>query len=279
MQINVALRAREGGAQAVDDAMHRVVDAVIPLARSLQKRGRLACFYFMRKNPGLRLRFDLQGPRAEATRAIESLLDGVAREDRAVGTWFPSVYEPETYKFGGPPAMAAIHAYFFADSSAWWRWEALRRAGGTRIDPRLLSASVLDHLFGEFVDGPEEVWDVWCRIAAIHGAPIAPVTPVASERPRPAPPPLESLAERVSPGERALLRAYAVGNRALARRFRALYASGKLLFANRLVLPHVATYHWNRYGFSPENRASIFTPMMRAYSPYGASLRTADEGS
>jgi hypothetical protein len=67
-----------------------------------------------------------------------------------------------------------------------------------------------------------------------------------------------------------VLRAYLSYNRSMARRFHVLHAKGRLLYRNRLVLPHIALYHWNRFGFAPEDRASIYTAMMRAWSPHGS---------
>jgi thiopeptide-type bacteriocin biosynthesis protein len=182
---------------------------------------------------------------------------------KVMAKWFPSVYEPETFKFGGPEAMEAVHAHFFADSTAWWRWAQLRRAKNATIASRLFSLSVLNDLFSQFLDGPEEVWDVWCRIAALHAASVrsdGPAMPVVL---------IEHLIDQATPEERVILRNYSAYNGQMARRFRAILASGKLLYRNRLVLPHVGLYHWNRYAFTPDDRTSMFSAMVRAWSPNG----------
>jgi thiopeptide-type bacteriocin biosynthesis protein len=259
LQVNLALPARAG---AHPDPLRAVFENIFSVVESLKRRKLLRCFFFMRKPPGVRLRFSFRGPRDDAMREVEACLDGLARL-KVIGRWFPSVYEPETFKFGGPEAMEAVHAHFFGDSTAWWRWEGLRREADTSIAPRLLSLSVLNDLFERFLEGPEEVWDVWCRVAVLHGA------PAVGEGPAVAPMRIEDLIDRVTPRERAILRCYSSCNAALARRFGALHARGKLLYGNRLVLPHVALYHWNRYGFTPEERASIFKTMVRAWSPNG----------
>jgi thiopeptide-type bacteriocin biosynthesis protein len=258
LQINLALPAR-GGAHA--ESLAGVFENIFPLVESMKQRKLLRWFFFMRKPPGLRLRFSLRGPGGDAAREVESCAERLVRLKLA-GKWFASVYEPETFKFGGPEAMEAVHAHFFADSAAWWRWESLRRRAKTSISSKLLSLGVLNDLFARFVEGPEEVWDVWCRVAALHGAPA-----VAGDGPAAPAIRIDDLLEHVTPRERAVLRSYSTHNGALARRFGALLAGGKLLYRNRLVLPHVALYHWNRYGFTPEDRASIFTAMVRAWSP------------
>src|SRR5205823_1003160 len=106
----------------------------------------------------------------------------------------------------------------------------------------------LNDLFAGFLDGPEEVWDVWCRVAALHG------TSVVSEGPATPAIRIDHVIDRVTPGEQVILHNYSSYNRAMARRFGTIHTNGKLLYANRLVLPHVALYHWNRYGFTPDDR-------------------------
>jgi thiopeptide-type bacteriocin biosynthesis protein len=217
----------------------------------------------MRKPPGLRLRFELEDTHdgALAVEEIESLLNELA-DHRLVKQWYPSVYEAEVFKFGGPAAIDSVHAYFYADSSAWWRWEEQQDIGHTSLNPRLLSVSVLNDLFAAFTDGPEEVWDVWCHIAVFHGDSVTINTPAA---PRVS---IDDIVDRVSSPEAALLRSYGSSNARLVQAFRALHAAGKLLVAHRLVLPHIALAHWNRYGFAPDDRASMYTRMIRAWSPY-----------
>jgi thiopeptide-type bacteriocin biosynthesis protein len=258
LQANLALPAR---ADAHAESMRRIFEDMFPVVESLKRRKLLRCFFFMRKPPGVRLRFALRAPRKEAVGEIESCLHGLMRRG-VIGKWFPSVYEPETFKFGGSEAIEAVHAYFFADSTAWWRWEKLQFRVQTSMGSKLLSACVLNDLFARFLDGPEEVWDVWCRVAALHGACVVREGQAAAAIR------IEDLINRVTPEEQRIFRTYSSCNETMARRFREIHARGKLLYGNRLVLPHIGLYHWNRYGFTPEERASIFTAMVRAWSPH-----------
>src|SRR5690606_8837609 len=106
------------------------------------------------------------------------------------------------------------------------------------------------------------VWDAWCRVADLHDAGA-----VTDGRPTPAPR-VPDLIDQVTAPERRLLRGYAARNRAMAHRFRHLWTRGRLLYAHRLVLPHVALYHWNQHGFTLEERASMISAMMRAWFPH-----------
>jgi thiopeptide-type bacteriocin biosynthesis protein len=258
LQAELDLRGRD------DEALHRVFAEVFALVGDLRRDGPLTHFFFMRKPPGLRLRFALRGDVDAPARAIEGTLDGL-RARRLLRRWLPVVYEPETYKFGGPEAMQAAHFYFDADTRAWWRWERIRHANRASLDARLLSMTVLNDLFIQCLEGPEEVWDVWCRLAALHGATEAGrVHRAPAWR-------IADLLDRVSPGERAVLRRYSSAHAALARRFASIRSRGRLLFGFRLVLPHAAIYHWNRYGFAPAERAEIYTEMQEAWSPFKAA--------
>jgi thiopeptide-type bacteriocin biosynthesis protein len=249
LQINLVAPACDGS----------IFEPIFNLVGSLEKGKLIGCFFFVRKPPGLRLRFALSAAGDDAVREIESCMDRLGRR-KLVTKWFPSIYEPETFKFGGPEAMEAVHAYFFRDSMSWWRWEELQKQANTSIGTKLLSLSVLNQLFARFLDDPEEIWDVWCRVAALHGVSVVSGDPaVAAVR-------IEDLIERVTPPEQGILRSYSSYNDELARQFGAIYANGKLLYANRLVLPHIALYHWNRYGFTLSDRTPMFTAMVHAWS-------------
>jgi thiopeptide-type bacteriocin biosynthesis protein len=234
--------------------------------RRLQREELLRGFFFMRKPPGLRLRFDLGDGATAAEGAIVDYLNGVDGV-----RWFPSCYEPETFQFGGPQAMEVVHRHAYADALAWWDWE--QRPPETKpLGSTVLSLCVLNDLFARVVEGdPDEVWDVWCHVASLHGS--SPSNDGAIPRIR-----IEHLSERASEPERRVLRSYARANRSFARAFERLHAGGKLLHARRLVLPYVALFHWNRYGFALDERQRMYGAMTAAWSPKHALAVTARGG-
>jgi len=257
-QINLVLPERN---EVQHGNLHALFEEIFLKVDNLKKQKALRCFFFMRKPPGIRLRFALRAPQEDTAREIEACVMKLVKR-KFVTRFYRSVYEPETFKFGGPEAVAAVHAHFFADSTAWWRWEQLRYAAATNIDSKLLSVCVLNDLFAQCLDGPEEVWDVWCRIATLHGA------SVVSDGPATPPIRIEHLIDEVTRNEQIILRNYRTHNRAIARKLAAISSNGKLIFGKRLVLPQIAIYHWNRYGFTPDDRTSMFTAMLRSWSPH-----------
>ncbi|WP_328433158.1 thiopeptide-type bacteriocin biosynthesis protein [Streptomyces sp. NBC_00425] len=242
------------------DPMPGIFDAVFEMVDELTESKRISCFFFVRKPPGLRLRFLLSEPGGIAEKRIKNCCDVLVGR-RIAERWFASVYEAETFKLGGPEAVEAVHSYFSTDSRAWWRWGRMAQKKAT-VDARLLSLAVLNDLFLRFLEFPEEIWDVWCRVTCLHGA------RVLGESSAVAVPTIERIIGHLGPEESAILHAYASANTIMATRFSELHEQGRLLFAYRFVLPHVALYHWNRYGFTPSDRTHMFNAMTHAWSPH-----------
>jgi thiopeptide-type bacteriocin biosynthesis protein len=217
-------------------------------------------FHFLRKSPGIRLR--LRAGRRDGTAdRMKAVLDGLRRKER-IARWFRSAYEPETFQFGGARATQAVHAYFSADSLAWWRWQVLQARGQPRIAPTVLSLAALNSLFHGLVGGiPEEVWDIWCRLAALHGE-----RPSDGDPRVPAVTP-DALIGHVTADEWAVIQAYVRANDRLCRRLTRLWSAGRMLYSFRGILAHVALFHWNRFGFTPQERRRMLAAMTSAWFP------------
>src|SRR5580692_10851922 len=68
LQINVALRPQNG---SFAEPAYRLFEAVTSLVKDLEKSGQLQSYFFMRKDPGLRLRFCLGAGAGGAISAVE----------------------------------------------------------------------------------------------------------------------------------------------------------------------------------------------------------------
>jgi thiopeptide-type bacteriocin biosynthesis protein len=232
-----------------------------PLLRAARREGRLRQFWFLHKAPDLRLRFFTRAPAALARRLEATLRRCQAR--RVVRSWSSSVYEPETFQFGGPEAMALVHAHFDRDAHLALAWDARARLSRTSVTTTLLSTALLNDLFLRAVAGAEEeAWDVWCNLAALHGPPgLPPAAPAVPSLT------IASLLPLVSAGEGRLLRGYAHANRRLAAGLRRLWLGGHLRCGLRALLPFVALFHWNRFALDHADTVRICAAMCAALDP------------
>ncbi|WP_158617606.1 thiopeptide-type bacteriocin biosynthesis protein [Corallococcus sp. CA049B] len=227
---------------------------LMPQVEAWRRAGALRLFSFLRKPPDSRLRFqaDTGSPLAVELRA---LLDGL-REAGFVRAFHVAPYTPETFQFGGPWALHLVHRWFDADSVAWWRWVSSSSPHGG--SPRALCAAVGEALVSACVGPREEVWDVWCNLARLHGMPDARILAVR-EAPCAAP--------DAEAGVAHAARLYGDAHRELGAGLARLGRTGRLACGERALLPFVLLFHWNRYGLSLDDRAALLAPMLAKYSP------------
>jgi thiopeptide-type bacteriocin biosynthesis protein len=226
--------------------------ALVQDLETLRGPKRVDCVFFMRKPPGLRVRFRMNPDASDAVVAKVRASCKRLKASGRCGRIYFSCYEPETFQFGGPRAMELAHRYFAGDTKAWCEHSRLLAEGRAVLGPDVLSLSVLNDLFQRTLRGSEdEVWDTWCNLSLIHGR-----RPELVERPLRAPT-LDELARVASPPEGELLRQYERRNRAFALGLQRAHERGELLYAMRLILPFVALFHWNRYALSPAQRELI----------------------
>ncbi|MFL4492544.1 thiopeptide-type bacteriocin biosynthesis protein [Streptomyces sp. VTCC 41912] len=119
-----AVRQRTAGTSWVQFNLAPAPDGHLPaydwlgtVARELLDTHRARNFFFMHKEPGLRVRFEAPDGEREPLRAE------LAQHFAERGGWRqpPSgvVYEPEQYLFGGRASMPYVHRLFTHDSLAW----------------------------------------------------------------------------------------------------------------------------------------------------------------
>ncbi|MEU9028502.1 thiopeptide-type bacteriocin biosynthesis protein [Streptomyces sp. NPDC048383] len=133
------------------------------LAREALDTKEIDAFFFVHKEPGLRLRFRT-GPHPTAE-PVHRAAPRLWQDRGCVASWVPAVYEPEEHLFGGPVSMNSVHRIFTADSLLW----AGRHASAERTGPSwALSLLMVRALFEELgVSGWEdrEIWDLLRRRA------------------------------------------------------------------------------------------------------------------
>ncbi|MGW5677388.1 thiopeptide-type bacteriocin biosynthesis protein [Streptomyces sp. NPDC003860] len=247
-------------------AEHAVITDLWPHLRQAEADGLVSAWWFIRKSPCWRFRVR-PGPststdsvRALMSRALDAMVAaGVAVE------WRESIYEPETYAFGGPVGMEIAHRLFHADSRALLN-HASRRIEGAPDHPPLGRRELSLLLLSALMRGAGLEWaeqgDVWQRVE--QGRPV----------------PDGVLREQfgvLRPAVRRLLlldtgaTGGLVGeNQPLAevegwlrdfseygKCFGAARENGELVRGIRGVMERLVLFHWNRMGLSSEQQGIL----------------------
>ncbi|MFE0426176.1 thiopeptide-type bacteriocin biosynthesis protein [Streptomyces sp. NPDC058953] len=162
----------------------RLYGSLADLARDVLAAGARE-FFFMHKPPGLRVRFQAADPADVPALRAELLTRTKVLYDRGELTAPPicTVYEPESYLFGGEAAMPWVHRLFTADALAWLD---CHRAAAEDRPPAGWRISLL--LLRELLGGLHIVgWEhrgVWEAVRSDTGRALTPADPADTERHR-----------------------------------------------------------------------------------------------
>jgi thiopeptide-type bacteriocin biosynthesis protein len=142
------------------DWNHAEDAAAARIAVHLDAQALAATWWFIRKSPCWRIRYQPAAP--EARGSVERYLDELAAAGHVTG-WTSVVYEPEVHAFGGMEAMAAAHRLFHADSRAVLAYLRDQPGGRHRREISLMLASVMMRAARQdwFEQG-----DTWARVAS-----------------------------------------------------------------------------------------------------------------
>lgn len=248
------------------DGRPRCYEELATVAREFLASDRARNFFFMHKEPGIRVRFQAvetgtrqtHGKRGQtAATALRTALqrrlgecEGLRR--RPVCT----VYEPEHYLFGGPASMTYVHDLFTLDSLAWLDHHINHpRETGPSVGWRFSLLMLREVFAGLGIVGWEHrgVWDFVARQTGrrLHGA-TADIAPQARQRAAAGIvaywyAPLED-ALRAFPQERAAtLRRHGEAVRRAATRWREGYfEAGEATIGPRAAAGYYTVFHWNR---------------------------------
>ncbi|MEU0403304.1 methyltransferase, FxLD system [Streptomyces sp. NPDC006197] len=221
-------------------ARRAIAERLGPALRVAEEDRQLTGWWFMNKQPWpLRYRAPTSSP------TVEALLDDLIRDDVATA-WVSSVYEPETYAFGGPAGMGIAHKLFHADSRHLLGYcpgsgRLGRRETAVLLTSAMMRAAGLDWY---------EQGDVWVKVAALRPS----ETPLPPTRRATALPAIRTLMTADAhalgrpsgplDGHSAWIAAFEQAGTDLAR----LAAAGRLSRGLRAVLAHHVIFHFNRAG-------------------------------
>jgi protein-L-isoaspartate(D-aspartate) O-methyltransferase len=136
-----------------------------PALNQAQRADQLKNWWYIRKPPGLRLRYQTTDPHALV---VDTLLSDLAASGH-VTSWTRGIYEPETVAFGGPAAMDIAHILFHHDSH-----NLLAHAAQTDLIPVLGQRETTVLLFSTMLRAAGLDWfeqgDVWAKVAALRPA-------------------------------------------------------------------------------------------------------------
>jgi thiopeptide-type bacteriocin biosynthesis protein len=231
------------------DAAGRDLGAVLVAAENDRL---LNAWWFIRKSPCWRLRFQPTSPVDDAaSKAVYDHLNALRERGRIAG-WSETLYEPETFAFGGPPAMQIAHRLFHQDSR-----HLLTTAPRSGARARALSILACVSLMRAAGQDWYEQGDIWARVAEHRRCPPGLVNDSRSMEPS-----LTRLLSAQTPDTDALgkdadlaqwIGAFAATGRDLGR----LAHDGTLQRGLRAVLTHHIIFHWNRAGLSHDAQAVL----------------------
>lgn len=239
-------------------AERTLVVAVGPRLDGFVEEGGASGWWFMRKEPGWRIRL-LDADTDAAGHLFSELV-----ADATIAEWATAIYEPETAAFGGDDGMDIIHDLFQADTSgilSYLRHEQPplgRREMSLLLISAMLAAAGLDRF---------ERGDVFFRTATmrptlVDAAELADLTkqltsllavPVGDESPL-----------FTAGGPAAFAADWRAAFEESGGRLAAAAASGTPTRGLRAILAHVIIFHWNRLGLSAATQAILTNAAARA---------------
>lgn len=267
LEVGVAPRARGGDAAGTAPAPN-LGDTLRGFVRRALAEGRVDRFFFMRKPPGLRLRF-------RGARIREFLPDLRAELAAVVDVVQIGPYDAETYQFGGETGLDIAHELFTHDSLAILD---LLAPPAPEVDTSLLSLLVLSDLLRRVTGDPFERWDVWAQMKLTGRLP----TPEAAREARydeeldanravyqrilddP-----DAVTATLPTREAGVVAAMREANALVAERWLSAVRSDRLLYPLRKILPFCIIFHWNRWGLDPDEQVALTYAMERLLDPKG----------
>lgn len=232
-------------------AEHTAATVFAPALDQAQQDGELDRWWYLRKTPAWRLRY--QPTNADNT-VVDTLLSDLSDRGQ-VTSWTRGIYEPETLAFGGPAGMDIAHTLFHHDSR-----HCLTHTHDAGSTPALGQRETTVLLFSAMLRAAGLDWfeqgDVWTKVTTLRPATNAHTTN----------------AERTNELSRAVRRLMTANAHRVpdlvpetwwaafdtaGRQLAALAREGQLDRGLRAVLAHHFIFHANRAGLSGPDQATL----------------------
>jgi thiopeptide-type bacteriocin biosynthesis protein len=209
--------------------------------------------FFVRKPPGLRLRFQLKHSPDEFRGIVTAWVEGLEQAHK-VNKHTLSIYEPEEYRFGGPEGMGVAHRLWSLDTELVLRYELLKPSQRSSVSRTALWAMAEHHFLKSTLDDDAEIWDVWRRLAdACSNLPAHGPTKESYERMAPSLiDPRATVLAVLTPQSRSILAGCEKANVESASAIRRLRDEGDLTRGLRSWLTADALFHINRWAVGLE---------------------------
>ncbi|MFB6724814.1 methyltransferase, FxLD system [Kribbella sp. NPDC056345] len=225
----------------------RIVTNIIgPALITAATEGHLQGWWYLNKQP-----WPLRYQATPNTAGIDELLDELAATGQITG-WSRSIYEPETFAFGGEAAMDAAHVLFHHDSYHLLTYDHALGAKETTV---VLCSAMMRAAGLDFY----EQGDVWHKVAELRPPPTAvpahrtaglnaAMCRLMTTNPR-------GLCRPGSPlaGKQTWVTAFEDAGRSLGE----LARSGRLTRGLRAVMAHHLIFHANRAGLSLDDQSTM----------------------
>ncbi|MGH3830821.1 MAG: thiopeptide-type bacteriocin biosynthesis protein [Pseudonocardiaceae bacterium] len=220
-----------------------------PALDEAQDAGLLHTWWYIRKTPAWRLRYQSEG---HGTTAVDDLLAKLTADGRIAG-WTRGIYEPETVAFGGPAAMRIAHDLFHHDSR-----HLLARTAQHSPTPALGQRESTVLLFSALLRAAGqdryEQGDIWAKVFDLRPAAHA-LAAEQSDKLAQAIRRLIIVNPRSVPG--LLPESWVAAFEAAGHALRDLARSGRLERGLRAVLAHHFIFHANRAGLPAADQSTL----------------------
>jgi thiopeptide-type bacteriocin biosynthesis protein len=227
-----------------------------------EARGLITGWFFIRKGTWRRWRYQPVRPHKAEPRAVVREKTERLRQEGVITQWVEPVYEPESYAFGGTPAMKVAHELFHGDSRAILEY-ALTADGTFVPDWGVHNKELSILLCAVLMRGARQEWfeqgDVWAKVSEVRAQSTY------------------NFREGVVEGMRRLLTvdaSHIMARRGIShwcslfeqagRSMVSLSESGLLGRGIRLVLAHHVIFHWNRMGIPHQVQCTLAAAATKA---------------